>query len=351
MTKTLPLSRPATSAIAAFLALSTPAAFAQTAPADAAPTTPTEASPAVQMSPPVMIPPVAPTVDAPATTPAPQTVQPTAPVIRVPLNPEPETPPAQAAETPEAPVKKAAQTEPSAPEQRGNPAPSVAKSTVATRSAAEEPLSAGEPAAALETADAVPPPAVVSPQADRTSAPIERADAADSAFPWELAGGAAVLLIAGGAAFAFSRRRRSVVDNAPIVMAEERLLAPAPIAPAAAIREERPVPAPTQPRSTPAFAAAPHGSMGRHEAMAMAGPTDDNPFLTLKKRLKRARFYDRRERMEYDALLGGQKDMRRTPASAWDIAQRPAPAPAEQEVLRPEPARGHRGLRPGFAKG
>src|SRR3546814_8735478 len=51
-------------------------------------------------------------------------------------------------------------------------------------------------------------------------------------------------------------------------------------------------------RSTPAFAAAPHGGMGRHEAMALAGPTPDNPFLTLKKRLKRARFHDRRERLD-----------------------------------------------------
>src|SRR3546814_4442947 len=63
-------------------------------------------------------------------------------------------------------------------------------------------------------------------------------------------------------------------------------------------------------RSTPAFATAPHGSMGRHEAMALAGPTPDNPFLTLKKRLKRARFYDGRERMEYESLLAGQQNMR-----------------------------------------
>src|SRR3546814_1389210 len=60
--------------------------------------------------------------------------------------------------------------------------------------------------------------------------------------------------------------------------------------------------------------------------MALAGPTPDNPFLTLKKRLKRARFYDGRERMEYESLLAGQQNMRRKPLSAWDIAQRPAPA-------------------------
>src|SRR3546814_4021911 len=69
--------------------------------------------------------------------------------------------------------------------------------------------------------------------------------------------------------------------------------------------------------------------------MALAGPTPDNPFLTLKKRLKRARFYDGRERMEYESLLAGQQNMRRKPLSAWDIAQRPAPA--TQAVHRPEP--------------
>src|SRR3546814_19946940 len=41
------------------------------------------------------------------------------------------------------------------------------------------------------------------------------------------------------------------------------------------------------PRTTPAFAAAPSGSMGRHDATALAGPTPDNPFATLSKRLKR----------------------------------------------------------------
>ncbi len=87
------------------------------------------------------------------------------------------------------------------------------------------------------------------------------------------------------------------------------------------------------------------------KALAMAGPSEDNPFLTLKKRLKRARFYDRRERMDYDALLAEQKDMRRQPASAWDIAQRPEPAPAQQDVHRPDTRPARAGLRPGFAKG
>ena len=179
--------------------------------------------------------------------------------------------------------------------------------------------------------------------------PERRASASDAggdAFPWEIAGGAAALLLAGGAAFALMRRRRTdfIVEDTRY---EDIATAPAPEANRAPVFSAPPA----KPRSTPAFATAPHGSMGRHEALAMAGPSEDNPFLTLKKRLKRARFYDRRERMDYDALLAGQKDMRRQPASAWDIAQHPEPAPAQQEVHRPDTRPARPGLRPSFAKG
>ena len=175
--------------------------------------------------------------------------------------------------------------------------------------------------------------------------PVVEADRANDGFPWEMAGGAALLLIAGGAGYVLMRRRRSdgtaietASYTAPAVAAERQ-----PTAPAATAALQ-----PTL-RSTPHFAAAPHGSMGRHEAMAMAGPTPDNPFLTLKKRLKCARFHDRMERMEYEALLSQQTDRRREPVSAWEIAHRPAPT--TQEVYRPAPAPSARGLKPGFARG
>src|SRR3546814_20979775 len=50
------------------------------------------------------------------------------------------------------------------------------------------------------------------------------------------------------------------------------------------------------PRTTPAFAAAPSGSMGRHEATALAGPKPDKPFAPLSQRLKPARFLPPQER-------------------------------------------------------
>lgn len=104
------------------------------------------------------------------------------------------------------------------------------------------------------------------------------------------------------------------------------------------------------PRPAPGFAAASGGSMGRHEAMALVGPTADNPFLTRKKRVKRAHFYDHQDRLAYDAALAAQKDMRRRPATAWDIAQRPLPAPVRPEArpVAASPTISVR-LRPGFA--
>ena len=127
-----------------------------------------------------------------------------------------------------------------------------------------------------------------------------------------------------------------VVRDAPI----ERTAASAPIAgegqqwvsPAYAPR----TPEVAAPRTTPAFAAAPSGSMGRHEAMAMAGPTPENPFSTLSKRLARARFLDRQERAAYDATLASTQpaEPARKPVSAWEISQRQAPAmPAEHRRL------------------
>lgn len=330
------------SAIAAFLVLSTPGAFAQEAPT-------------VTMTPPVAAPTpqTPPTVPEPSTTApvaTPQTAQPAAPapVIRVPLDiPAEKTAPApKAAERATAPAP--ARAERAAP--RARPAaPVAAAATPAAAPAAEAPL--------IEEATpiAAPMAAPAEPIAEPTPLPAETASTTGDAFPWEIAGGAAALLIIGGAGLAFARRRR-VVDAETTAYEYEPALAAAPepvaretqpwITPAYAPPEE------VAPRTVPAFVAAPSGSIGRHEAMAMAGPTDDNPFATLSKRLKRARFLDQQERTAYDETLGAQKDMARKPVSAWEIAQRPAPAMQEQEVRRPEPARVRTStsFRPGYSK-
>ncbi|MBJ7442313.1 MAG: hypothetical protein JHD35_25295, partial [Sphingopyxis sp.] len=325
-----------TSAIAAVLVLSTPAAFAQEAPT-------------ITMTPPIAAPsPQTPLTvaepGAPAPVAAPQAAQTPAPVIRVPLEIAPvETTPApratrttQRAETP-APARPAQRA-------RSVAAAPVAAAPVATTVADTAPVAEMTPIAAPMTAPAEP---VLEP----TPAPAEAATATGGEFPWEIAGGAAALLLVGGAGLAFARRRRQTADEVAydevvhdaLVQRFEPIAASAPVA-SEAQQWVSPAYAPRAPetaalRTTPAFAAAPSGSMGRHEAMAMAGPTPENPFATLNKRLKRARFLDRQERVAYDETLGAQKDMTRKPVSAWEIAQRPAPAMQQQEVRRPEPAR------------
>lgn len=344
MTKKIPLSRPATCAIAAFLALSSPSAFAQETAAPAA----------EPVAPPVMVPPVAPTT-APAPVAAP--AQP-APVIQVPLEIEPAPAPVAKA-TPRAAAKAA--TRPAAAARTAAPAPvaaapaAVASTEVIPTDGAVSPL----PAESL---------APVAAMVEPAPAPITETATTSDNFPWELAGGAAALLIVGGAGLAFARRRRSREDWAESTVEYDHVpVAPATTAPAAArepepvipaqpayaLREEQVFTVPVAPvqRSTPAFAAAPSGSMGRHEALALVGPTADNPFLTLKKRLKRARFHDRKERHEYDGLLD-QPQVARQPASAWEIANRPEPVLAKQTTRRPDQAPLFPGrLRPGFAGG
>ncbi|MGH6652113.1 MAG: hypothetical protein ACREB7_13385 [Sphingopyxis sp.] len=341
MTKKIPLSRPATCAIAAFLALSSPSAFAQEIAAPAA----------EPVAPPVMVPPVAPTT-APAPVAAP--AQP-APVIQVPLEIEPAPVPVAKA-TPRTAPKTATRA---AAARTAAPAP-VAAAPAAV--ASTEVIPADDAASPLPAESLAPVAAMVEP----APAPITETAATNESFPWELAGGAAALLIVGGAGLAFARRRRSGEDEAesaveydtapvaPAMAGPALAREPEPVLaaqPAYALREEQVFTIPVAPvqRSTPAFAAAPSGSMGRHEALALVGPTADNPFLTLKKRLKRARFHDRKERHEYDGLMD-QPQVARQPASAWEIANRPEPALAKQTSRRPDQAPLFPGrLRPGFA--
>lgn len=353
MMKNFALFRPATSAIAAFLVLSTPAALAQEAPTItmippvAAPTT---EAPAPQIPPAVAEP------SAPSPIAAPQSAQtPTpAPVIRVPLEiaPVEATPAPRAAERAETPAPTRA-----AQRTRSASAAPVAAAPVAA------PVADTTPPVSELAAIAAPMVAAAQPPLEATPAPAEAATATGGEFPWEIAGVAAALLIVGGAGLAFARRRRHAADE----ISDDEVVYDAPVqrfeptaarAPVASEAQEwvSPAYAPraaetTAPRTTPAFAAAPSGSMGRHEAMAMAGPTPENPFATLNKRLKRARFFDRQERIAYDETLGAQKDMTRKPVSAWEIAQRPAPAMQQQEVRRPEPARARTAttFRPGYS--
>lgn len=350
MTKNAPLLRPAASAIAAFLVLSTPAAFAQEM--TTVPMTPPVSVPTTTAPPTVQPPATTAPATAPAAQPAPQ------PVIRVPtdLPPVPQAAPErQAAAAPRA------RAERPAPRQRATaPSPAAraeipAEPAAAPITAAEDVLPVTPPVASTDApvVDAAP-----------AAAQVEKASASGDAFPWEIVGGAAALLIAGGAGLAFARRRRASSEvwefdensNAEWVPGAEPTAEPAFTREAVAATPEL-ASEPAAPAATaPAFVAAPAGSMGRHEALAMAGPTPDNPFTTLSKRLARARFLDRQERADYDAALATSEPQAdaapaRKPVSAWEIAQRqPAPAPAEQEVRRLQTGSVRKDLKPGWTR-
>jgi hypothetical protein len=113
-------------------------------------------------------------------------------------------------------------------------------------------------------------------------------------------GGAAVLLLAGGAFALYRRNRRDdEIEGEPYemapVMAENPPVAAPTVAPVVA-----PIAAPRQSDD-----ALPDGfdlsRFGPHVQAAYRGPTADNPSLSLRTRLKRARFFDMKERREAEA--------------------------------------------------
>lgn len=160
-------------------------------------------------------------------------------------------------------------------------------------------------------ADATPKPVVTTSEpaiAEPTALPVDAATAepvADSSAPqpdWGtigLIGGVGAVGAAG--LLAFRKHRRTDDDLA--IDAEPTIAGPAPeplVAPIAAAHRE------------PSAAFAPIGATSFEQA-AETGPTEDNPFLTRRNRLKRARFYDRRARLATEA---SEPDPQPQPASA-----------------------------------
>jgi hypothetical protein len=116
-----------------------------------------------------------------------------------------------------------------------------------------------------------------------------------------LGGGALALIALGGGAYALSRRRRTeddviVEDGIEPVASEKPVMAAESWPRHDSVYEEQPaIVAPS------AFAwgnseAAESDSDESHVERAMRGPTPENPSLSLRKRLKRAAFFDQRDR-------------------------------------------------------
>ena len=330
------LIRPGMTAIAAVIALSSTPLFAQdTAPQAASP----GAVPA-QVTPPTVVP-TAPSTSVPTmvTPPAATTVapQPATPVIELaPPAPVPveATPPAavSASERPARTASPRAET----------PRPAVSQRSAAPAPAAPAEAQPAAPPVAVEAMQ-VPAPvplAVEAAPVEETAPPATATVASNDTLPLVGAGALAVLAL-GAAGFALSRRRRrGDVFADETVEAEPMMAEPvAPSAPAFA-RETAPVPASAAVAAS-AAATMPNGfdisRYGRHVQAAYRGPTPDNPFVSLKKRLTRAHFYDMQEARAAGAAA--------TPQTEATAAQ---PARDRFEVRHPAAAPARPSMRPAF---
>jgi hypothetical protein len=200
----------------------------------------------------------------------------------------------------------------------------VATASVAPAKVKTAPAPLPAPAAktvptAAETAAATP--AAASAPVAATTQTTHATAIDNDALPIAGGVGLAVIVLGGATAYAMSRRRREREE-------EELLLEPAP-AQAVAVPEGEPAmvaptvaaPAVAAPVTATAMPKAlPNGfdisRFGRHTQAAYLGPTLDNPSPSLKRRLKRASFFDQRER---EALAAGKP-----------VEQAPIAAPVQQ---------------------
>ena len=299
--------RPGLTAIAAVLALSSSPSLAQSTEA------PDGAAPVVVAPPPVVMPAPAVTTQSATSAPTTQSATPLATAAAAPT-PAPlvfdeEPVAAPVVHTRKAATQPAAAKSAPAPRMEAAPAPTPVPTSapVVTNSSAAEP--------------AVP---AVKPIPVETQKSVTQTDGGDEILP--IAGaGLAILALAGGA-LALGRRRRDAD-------AEELLLAPrtenaprepsyvAPVATSAAPAMARDTRADSFLADAP-VTAVPAGfdlsRFGRHTRAAYQGPTANNPSHSLKRRLKRASFFDQRER---EGLAIEAAAPRASPASAAEMAR------------------------------
>lgn len=237
------------------------------------------------------------------------------------------------------------------------------------RAAAPAPRSSEPSVTPAATPAAVPPVVAAAPIAPEPTVPMagEQPAApavADAAQPspasyveadYAVAGaaGLGVLALVGGS-FVLMRRRRRNEDW----LAEDEAIEDAYVT-AEPVRAETPVAAPT-PMPAMASAAAPMmaqtrrpmraeaGEMGQHVAAAYEGPTEDNPSLSLKKRLKRARALDQRARIMAEQGMTPQAAAPAMHASAARAKPAPQPSMTQWGYTQPTPAAGNRPHQNGF---
>lgn len=309
----VPPLRPGMTAIAAVIALSATPLFAQ----NIEPLPQPVGEPVVVTPPPApsvaTVAPIDPVLQQPVTAqtaPAqPDLSRVTAPPAATPaITPEPSAPSvARSADAPK-PVAKAASPAAAAP-RAVEPKPEPVAQTPAPEAAPVPPVMARAPAP-------IPAPA---------PAPVARVAPPENDIAPVAGAAGAALLAAAGIGYALSRRRRRVDERggAMVVPVRREPLTPEGIPPAQPVR---PGPAMAAPGLPAGFDVSRYGP---HVQAAYRGPTPDNPSRSLKRRLKRARFFDQRARMGM-ALPAVMAEPAAQPAAepvAPQPTQRPAPRP------------------------
>jgi resuscitation-promoting factor RpfA len=262
------------SAIAAVLVFSSTALIAQAAPETTQPATATPATPVPETAP------VAPTTSEPSDT----TVS------------DPLAAAAKPATTTTTKSSKSTTTHRTATVARpAKAAPPAARAAASTPVAAPvtEPVETVPAAPApLAAVPAAPPPAV--------AAPVQEAPAASNNM-LPIAGAVALGLLALiGLAVAMRRRKlRREEDFAAVDQVEPAFEGPATVDPLFAGQPSAPLAAePAVSVAEPALAGpCADAAPGSHVEAACEGPSEDNPSLSIKKRLKRAQFFDHREQL------------------------------------------------------
>ncbi|MES2158600.1 MAG: hypothetical protein V4512_12405 [Pseudomonadota bacterium] len=293
MTEHIRNIRPARAAIAAVLALSATPVLAQVA------------------APPTVAPTIAPAMP---DTPAPTVGSPTAPAFAV------SQPVVQ--QTASVEDRRAASIAAAEAEAATKAAAPVAPRVVRPRAVERMVAAVAAPVAAtpVTPSPVVAPEPVVAPapvMAEAAPAPVSQAVArTDDALLWAMGGSALLLLGLGGAAMARRRRPAEAIEERETFI--EPPVAPVAVTPVAAAPVAVPV-------ARPAFATAPSAS---HEdatlaAMVAAPPSEDNPFLTHAKRLRRARILlAQREAGHAPVMTQAQSQVQvATPAPAMDRSQ------------------------------
>jgi hypothetical protein len=248
--------------------------------------------------------------------PAPTTTEPAPVTVDTPLAPETSVPPIE--DTTESAPVVSTTTEAPAPKAKPRtvakaaPKPVAAKTVVrSAQPAAPAAPAAPKPVRQANSESAVTPIVDTRAAAPDTSAPAKPADASDNRMAMELGGGALALLALGAGAFALSRRQRHEEEGEYIdegyehePMAEVK---PEPMPQHDPIFDEQPaIVAP--PASAFAWGNGPAAGTAEDDdgsdrrpgetwvERAYRGPSPANPSVSLRNRLRRAAFFDKRER-------------------------------------------------------